>query len=146
SVLLRPLPWSEPDRLIRLTETHPGATRTMRLTMTNMSYLPWRDQSTTIDDLAAWSRRNVTITGTGEAERLLVSSNSASLFPLLRANPYIGTVFSADDDRPNPPVSKIVLSYSLWQQRFGGRPEVLGQTLQLDGKPYTIVGVMPHDF
>jgi len=145
-VLLKPLPWPEPDRLVRLAETHQGATRDFPWRMTNAAYLPWRDQPSTIESLGAWSRRQATVSGPGDTERISVSATSASLFPLLRANVLIGATFTSEDDAAPLQLGKVILSYGMWQQRFGGNPSALGQSIKLDGKPHVVVGVMPREF
>ena len=145
-VLLQPLPWPEPERLVRLSETHQGATRRLPWIMTNAAYLAWRDQPSTIEQLAAWSRRQATITGAGDAERLSYAVATASVFSLLQARPLIGVTFGTEDEAAAMPLGRIILSYGLWQQRFGGNPQVLGQSISLDGRAHTIIGVMPREF
>jgi putative ABC transport system permease protein len=139
-VLLRPLPWPDQDRLVRLTETHAGATRQMPLTMTNISYLPWADRPETIDAIGAWSETTVTLTGAGEMERIAIAQVTPSVFGLMRATPLSGALFTRDD------VNQVVLSHAFWQSRFGGDPAAIGTTIQLNGRPFEIAGVLPDDF
>ena len=142
-VLMKPLPWPDADRLVRLSETRQGATRARPWTMTNGTYLAWRDEpSTVIEELGAWSTSTLTVAGTGSAERLRVAAVSPSVFSLLRVRPVLGASFADKEDRT--PLA--LVSYGLWQQRFGGHPDVVGRSIQLDGALYTIVGVMPRDF
>jgi predicted permease len=141
-VLMRPLPWADADRLVRLTETRQGSTRARPWVMTNGTYLALQEHSSTIEGLAAWSTGRLTVTGTDRAERLRMASVSPSIFPLLRAQAMLGSVFRVEDDRT--PLA--VLSYGLWQQRYGADPNVVGRSIQLDGEVYTIVGVMARDF
>jgi putative ABC transport system permease protein len=141
-VLLKPLPWPDADRLVRVSESRQGSTRRMTNVLTNATYLAWREAPSTIDELAGWSTQTVTLAGSGDAERLHIAAATPSLFPLLRAQPLLGTAFRSGDDR-NPVA---IVSYGLWQQRFGGSADILGRSIQLDQQPYTIVAVMPRDF
>jgi len=141
-VLLKPLPWAGADRLVRVSESRQGSTRRMTGILTNATYLAWLEAPSTIDELAGWSTQTVTLTGSGDAERLHIAAATPSLFPLLRVQPLLGTAFRSGDDR-NPVA---IVSYGLWQQRFGGSADILGRSIQLDQQPYTIVAVMPRDF
>src|SRR5206468_5810977 len=78
------------------------------------------------------------------ADRMPIGHLTAGLFPLIRAKPLIGVLFSREDEVQA--LAKVIVSYGLWQERFGGNPGALGQSIQLDGKAYTVVGVMPRDF
>ncbi|MBI4474518.1 MAG: ABC transporter permease [Acidobacteria bacterium] len=144
-VLLKPLPWPEPERLIRISESRQGATRRMPNIMTNASYLPWREQPATIEDVGGWFSGTATLTGVGEADRIRTASVTPSLFSVLRARPFFGTLFAPGDELPGRP-RVAVLSYGLWLERFGAAATALGQTIQLDGRPYRIVGIMLRDF
>src|SRR5262249_3677536 len=103
-VLLKPLPWPEADRLMWLTESHPGATRSAPWTMTNGPYLAWKDKPSTIEDLGGWSGQTMTLSGAAAAERISVAGVTASIFPILRATPLLGSVFDAPDELPGLPV------------------------------------------
>jgi putative ABC transport system permease protein len=139
-VLLKPLPWAEPDRLVRLTETRAGATRQLPLMISNLAYYAWRDRPTTIEQIGAWQRTSATVSTGGDAERVSLALVTPSVFPLLRAVPLLGQPFSRDD------ADELVVSFGFWQERLGADRGVLGQPLQLNGRPYTIVAVMPADF
>ena len=144
-VLLRPLPWPDADRLALVSETREGQTRVIPNITSNATYLAWRDQPQTVEALAAYTQGSATLTGDGDAERLPVVSATASLFPLLRATAALGTVYTAQDETPSNP-RVLVISHGLWQRRLGSRTDVVGQSLELDGVPYRIIGVMPQDF
>jgi putative ABC transport system permease protein len=144
-VLFRPLPWPDADRLVRVVETREGSTQPLPPIFTNGTYLAWRDAPATIEQLAGWSPRTVTLTGTGDPQRIRVASVTPSLFPLLRARPAIGSVFDPGD-APGADTTAVILSHGLWQQLFGGNPAVLGRTIHFDGAPRTVVGVMPPAF
>lgn len=142
-VLLKPLPWPDADRLVRLYETRPGGTRRLPPLMTNLTYREWREKPATLENLAAWSPRTYTLADERGTERIRLTATTASLFPLLRARPLFGTLFGSDDERDD--ADQIVLSHAMWQQRFGSQA-VLGRTVRLDGRPHRIVAVMPPSF
>ena len=140
-VLLKPLPWPDADRLVRLSEVR-GANNRFPNILTNGTYLAWKDSPSTLESLAAWSTDHVTLTGLGDPERLRVADVTPSLFPLMRARPAIGQVFGPTEEQD--PV--VVLSHALWRQRFGSDPDIVGRLVHLDAKPYRVIGVMPADF
>lgn len=144
-VIFKPLPWPEADRLVRLTESRQGSTRRLRPMMTNLTYRAWRDHSTALESMAAVSPRTVTLTDAGDSERIVIAAASATLFPLLRAQPILGTTFTTADEVVTSG-APIVLSYGLWQQRFGGDRSIVGRTIKLDGDTYRVTGVMPAGF
>src|SRR5438874_6649144 len=137
-VLIKPLPWPHADRLVVLTETRGGNAPRFGA-FSNTAYLAWREHAMTIDRIAAWSSRLVTISDAGEPERIRIAEATASLFPVLSARPLIGTFFEEKDETS----LVIVLSEGLWRQRFGADPGLIGRLVHLDGKPYTIVAVLP---
>ena len=145
-VLMRPLPWPEPDRLVRLQETRGGRVSRVPWTISNAAYLAWRDQPATVEDIGGWFRsRPMTLSSESEPERFLVGGVTPSLMRVLRARPLIGRVFMDSDDGPGRP-NLIVLGFDLWQRRFAGRNDIVGELVRLDGQPYTVIGVMPRDF
>jgi len=148
-VLLRPLPYREGDRLVRIYESRldrPGVLPTRFSNgVSPANWLDWQAQSRTLTSLGVWFSMPRTLTGVGEPERLNGQFVSWEFFQALGVAPLLGRILSAEDDRPNaPPVA--VLSYGLWQRRFGGDPAVAGRVIQLDDMPVTIVGVMPRTF
>jgi putative ABC transport system permease protein len=145
-VLLKPLPWAHADRLVRISETRQGRTGRVRGTILNGTYLAWADHPTTIDAIGGWLANSpMTLSGRGDPERLKITPVTPSLFPMLAARPLLGRLF-ASDEGVRGTSEAILLSYGLWQSRFGGSPDVVGQTVQLDDRQFTIVGVMPQDF
>ena len=140
-VLVKPLPWVDADRLVVLAETR-GGNRPRFGSFSNTAYLAWQADAPALESLAAWSQRTATLTGAGDPDRIRVAAASASLFRVLRARPVIGSFFS-DADESVSSGAAIVVSESLWRTRFGADPAVLGRALQLDGQPFTIVGVLP---
>lgn len=148
-VLLKPLPWPDAARLVRVSESRQGHEPRVRGTITNATYIEWHAQPTTIEEIGGW--RSVTTTaviGGGEPARLQTASVTPSLFAVLKTPPFLGRLLVEDDGKPGGSfVSKdvIVLSYGLWQERFGGR-DVLGSVVTVGGKSLTVVGVMPREF
>jgi predicted permease len=145
-VLMRPLPYPEADRLVRLGEEHPGATAAFRGSLlTSHTLWAWDRDMTTLEGIAAFSRTALIDTSGAEAVRVASAEVSPSLFPLLRARPAAGRLLVADDALPGaPPVA--VISDGLFRERFAGDPAALGGTLTLDGVAYTIVGVTRPEF
>ena len=143
-VLLKPLPWAAAPQLVRLYETRQGSTRRFGPLMTNVTYLPWSENMRTLDAMGAWTGERVTLTGAGDPTRIQMTKVTPSLFPILGSTPMAGRLFVADDVTVERPAVAI-LSYGLWQQRFGGR-DVNGHTITLDGDTYSVVGVMPASF
>ncbi|HEY7944444.1 MAG TPA: ABC transporter permease, partial [Casimicrobiaceae bacterium] len=144
-VLLKPLPWPDADRLVRITETRQGRTGRVAGTIFNGSFLAWRDHPSTVEDIGGWLTQTATMTGAGDPLRVPINPIISSLFPILRAHQLIGRLFREGEGARGQP-GLVLLSYGLWQERFGGRAEVVGHLVQLDDKPYTIVGVMPREF
>jgi putative ABC transport system permease protein len=143
-VMVRPLPWPDADRFVRLYETRQGSTRPASF-MTNATYLAWNERPSTIEELAAWSGSMMTMAGAGEPERMRVVEATPSLFSLLRARPALGTLFRLSPGGALDE-AQAVLSHGLWQERFGGRADVIGRPIRFDGSEYRIVGVMPAAF
>jgi putative ABC transport system permease protein len=145
-VLLKPLPWPNASSLMSVTETRDGRTGRVRGTVSNGTFLAWQDrQPATIDGLAGWLTQTQTLTGVGDPERLHVIPATPSLFTLLDAHPLLGRLFDAREGARGQE-GVVLLSFGLWQTAFGGRKDVVGGRVQLDGKPFTIVGVMPREF
>ena len=145
-VLLRPLPWPEPERLVRLQETRGGNPGRVPWTITNTTYHAWREQPATIEEIGGWMRgqtMTMTVAG-GDPERLRVGRVTPGLLRILRVPPAYGRLFSEDEGRGTP--EAVVLGFQLWQRRFGSAPDVVGRSLRLDDRLVTIVGVMPEAF
>src|SRR5205807_5231020 len=142
SVLLRQLPYDEADRLLFLNER----SRVMdEMSISYPNFTDWRNQNHVFEKIGVYNRDSYNLTGSGDAERILTAQMSADLLSALRVNALIGRVFTNDEDQPGAaPV--VVLGYGLWQRRFGGQTSILNQTLTLNGKSYTVIGVMPSDY
>jgi predicted permease len=141
-VLLRPLPFPSPNRLVKVWERTPGYSR-MELSPAN--YRDWKQASTSFERIGAYYTLAVNMVGIGEPQELNGAAVSADLLPTLGVRPLIGRLFAAADDREGA-AGTVLLSYRLWQAEFGGNAGVVGQTIALDGKPYTIIGVMAREF
>jgi putative ABC transport system permease protein len=141
-VLLRPLPYPDPDALVRVHEIVPNYGR---FSVAPANFLDWRQQSTSFERIAAYVGTNGTLVWSDGPERILGTNVSWDLFELLRVAPAFGAGFTADQDRPGSN-NVIVISHGLWLRRFGGDPAVVGRTVTMSGAPVTILGVMPADF
>jgi putative ABC transport system permease protein len=140
-VLLRPLPYPESDRLVRVWLNNPRQGIEKDIT-SYPNFVDWREQSRTIPDMAAVQRAARNLTGGGEPRELLGSAVSEGYFGLLRVAPVAGRVFTADEESPGGP-NVVILSHELWATQFGLDPGLVGRTLILSGQPYEVVGVMP---
>src|SRR5690242_764765 len=142
AVLLRPLPYEEADRLVFLNEKSPVLDE---MSISYPNFTDWRNQNQTFEKMGVYNRASYNLTGSGEAERIVTGQVSADLFSVLRVNALHGRVFTNDEDKPGgTPV--VVLSYPLWQRRFGGQMSILNQPITLNGKSYVVIGVMPDNF
>ena len=142
SVFLRPLPYREPDRLVRLSST----SEAQRLTRVGFSYPRYRAvqaRQQVFSDLALSIGNAFTLTGRGNPEQIIGLQAEAALLPALGLDPWIGRNFSASEDRPGGE-HVVLISDAMWRQRFNRDPSALGQALTLDGAPYTIIGVLPE--
>ncbi len=141
SIFLRPLPYRAPDRLVRLSSTAPANNLT-RVGFSYSRYLEVQQRQQVFSDLAMSVGNAFTLTGRGDPEQLIGLQASATLLPTLGLEPIIGRNFSPEEDRPGGEHVALI-GHAMWQQRFNRDPSVLGQTLTLDGAPYTIIGVLP---
>jgi putative ABC transport system permease protein len=144
AVILRPLPYAAPDRLVFVRETS-WQPSTKGTTASWPNYADWRDQSSTFEGLAAAYISNYNLKADTGVERVSGAAVTANTFATLGVDPLLGRAFLDEEDRPNGP-SVAVLGHGLWQRRFGGNPEILGRTIDLEGKQTTVVGVMPKGF
>jgi predicted permease len=143
AVLLRPLPYPDADRLVFLWSEAPAQNIRERASA-YANVADWREQNKSFEDIAAFDPTVVTLTGVAEPEKVMSIRTSANLFPLLGVAPMLGRTFTADEEQQK--VRVVVLSHGLWQRRFGASPNVLGQTLEIDGVSSQVIGVMPEHF
>jgi putative ABC transport system permease protein len=141
AVLLKPLPYREPDRLALIEETTKDG---RRISVSWLDFLDYQSQSRSFESMAARRSQNVVLTGSGEASRHRSLAVSASFFPILGIQPVLGRLFTPQEDRPGAePV--ILLSHALWQSRFSGDRQVLGKSITVNGQSFAVVGVIPPD-
>lgn len=143
AVLLKPLPFPQPDRLVAVLHTN-LQTGEIGKAQSYPDFTDLRAQNKSLEAAAAYDDGSVTLTGTGDPLHLAMGIFSADMFNVLRVPPLIGREFSAEEDKPGTHV--VILSYRLWKTKFGGDPRVTDQKIVLDGKPYAVAGVMPPDF
>ena len=141
-VLIRPLPFPDADRLVKVWEKTPGYSR-MELSAPN--YRDWKAAAKSFESMGVYFDRPVTLVTSGEPKRIAGTSVSADVLQTLGVAPLFGRSFSLDDDRAGAPAT-ILLSYTLWQSEFSADPNVLGRNLVIDGSSYTVIGVMPAPF
>jgi putative ABC transport system permease protein len=143
-VLLKPLPFPDPDRLVGVYHRGEG----VNLPVMNQgpaTYFTYRDNQRVFEDIGAWESGEVSITGRGEPERVEALAVTDATLPLLRVQPALGRVFGKEDDAPGRPL-RVILAHGYWQRRFGGARDVLGRSIQVDGEVGEIIGVLPASF
>jgi putative ABC transport system permease protein len=143
AVLLRPLPYRDADRLVSLVNV--AKDNFVKLGVADFQYAAWRDQAGIFDGMAAYAGRRFTITGNGDPEQLLAQAVTPGFLRTMGIAPLVGRDFSSGDAAPRGG-QVALLSYILWMSRFGGDPSILSKQMTLDGKPYSIAGVLPRDF
>ena len=143
-VLLKPLPFHEPERLVGMWHTAPGINIPL-LNQGPTNYFVYRDDSTTLEDIALWQGSAVSVTGSGEPERVQALRVTDGALDILRVNPVLGRDFTLEDDQPGAP-DRVLLAHAYWQRKFGGDPSAVGRTLSVEGEPYEIIGVLPAGF
>ena len=144
-VLLKPLPWSEPERLVRLEERRGGRTGRIPWTITNGTYLAWQDSPATLEAIGGWMSLPSTLTDNADPEQIRLGRLTPSIFTVLDARALVGRIFEPHDSVSGR-VDTVILSHAFWQRRFAGAADVVGRSLRLDYLPYTVVGVMPAGF
>ena len=140
-VLLRPLSYPESHRLVMLYTSMP---QFRQASVSYPNFLDWQERSRSFERMAAYRDENFNLTGMANPERLRGRMTSATIFPVLGVNPVLGRTFTADEDRRGgTPV--VILTTSFWKRRFGADPSILGTNLPLNGRLFTVVGVVPSD-
>lgn len=138
-VLLRPLPFANPDRLVKLWQAIPNG----RNEVSPANYRDWKAQSHSFQSMSAYTVRATNLTGDGEPRRLDTIRATPELLPLLGVQPMIGRLYTAAEAENG---ATVMISYGLWQSQFGGARDIAGRVVRLDGVPHTIAGVMPPSF
>src|ERR1044072_6461996 len=144
AVLLRPLPFPNPDSLVAVFETAPALGRA-RGSHSYPNFLDFRAQNTVFEHASSYHGSDFIMTGRGEPARLQGLVVTADLFTLLGVQPKLGRTFLPDEDKPTETGRVVVLSDALFQRRFGGDASIINQAITLDGIRYTVIGVMPPD-
>ena len=144
SVLLKPLPFPEPDRLVGVWQTAPGVD-IKDLTASIADYVTYREESKTLADVAITQGTSLNVTGVAEPERVDGIIATHRLLPILGVKPIYGRSFVEQDDRDGSP-EVVMLGYGYWQRRFGGDPGVVGRRIMVDGRAREVIGVLPRSF
>lgn len=144
SVLLKPLPYTESERLVGLWQTAPGV-NIDNLNASLADYLTYKDESKTLANVALWTGDALTVTEVGDPERVVGITATSRLLPLLDVRPVAGRAFVEKDDAEGSP-DVVMIGYGYWQRRFGGDPGVIGRRITADGTPREVIGVLPQSF
>jgi putative ABC transport system permease protein len=143
-ILLRSLPYQHPERLVLLDETAPKQGITA-FGVSFPNFLDWREQNHVFEDIAAYDERSFALVGRGEPEQFKGAVISTGLFEILGVTPALGRTIRPEEDRPGDD-TVVMLGHSLWQRRFASDPGIIGQTITVDNRPRTVIGVMPPGF
>jgi putative ABC transport system permease protein len=145
ALLYRHLPYRNPGRLVDVFQNELSDPAADRMPVSAANYLDWQAGSKSFDGFAAWQRASLILSGGDHPEWVNATKVSANLFPLLGVEPMLGRSFRKGEDAPGAG-QLVILSYGLWQRRFGGRRDVVGKTIRASDKTWTVTGVMPPDF
>jgi putative ABC transport system permease protein len=144
-VLVQPLPYTNPDRIV-LIHTTDRSQGIQRGALSSLDLRDWKEQARSFSAVAGLATRNLTVSeGAGETDRYSGAAIDAGLFPLLGKSAQLGRAFSAADDRPGAP-AVVLISDDLWQRRYNGDPATIGRTIIVNSVPHTVIGVMPPHF
>ncbi len=143
-VLLKPLPFSDASELIALQHLAPGIADG-GIGVSQANYFTYREEGRVFDDIALYNPVALTVTGLERPERVEGLRVTHRLLPLLRVLPHLGRAFTPEDDSTEGERT-VLLGFGFWQQRFGSDPDVLGRRVQIDGLPWTVIGVLPEEF
>src|SRR5882672_1940889 len=143
AVLLRSLPYGDAERLAIVWENRKSGTGNPQNTINLGNFYDWKDQNSVFVDMAAFFDRNLNLTSDGEPEEVPGQIATTNLFSVLGVNAFKGRTFTADDGKPGEP-NVVVISYNLWQRRFGGG-DVIGRKIMLSNQENTIIGILPPD-
>ena len=144
AVLLRSFPYADADRIVLVWEQKQGG-RTDQNVINLGNFMDWKEQNQVFSDMAVFFDRSLNLTGDGEPEEVPVQFATTNLFSVLGTNPLLGRTFNADEGGQGQP-GLAVISYGLWQRRFGGDTQIVGRQINLNNQPSTVIGVMPANF
>jgi len=147
AVLLRPLPFEEPDRLVQIWHTPPQASfpGIATFSVSPANFLDWRARSQAFEGMSAYGFGQYTLTGTGHPEAVRMVAVTSGFFSILRAQPLLGRAFLAEEDSPGRE-HEVVLNYNLWRSRFGADRDIVGKNIALNEQVFTVIGVMGPNF
>jgi putative ABC transport system permease protein len=146
AVLLRPLPYADAAQLVTIGQVTKGRGQAaVDGSVSHLNYLDWKRETRTVQSMSLWARSRFIVTNLGDAEVVDAAVVSPDFFRVFKAAPVVGRTFTEDEDRPAGPLA-IVVSHRFWQERLGGRAEVLSQVVEISGRPRPIVGVAPRGF
>jgi len=144
-VLLKPLPFEDPEELVGVWHSAPGWGVSRWMPQSPGTYFTYREESRAFEDIGVWNNFQVTVTGLDQPERVTALLVTDGTLPILRVVPILGRTFTAEDDLPEA-APTVMLSHGYWRLRFGGDNDVIGRTLTIDGRTYEIIGVTPPGF
>lgn len=139
AIVLRPLPFADPDRIVAVWDQNPKTNG--RASVSYLNYVDWRDQTTSFSDLAGYEQRSFAITEGDEPVRLSGQLISANLFPMLGVQTQIGRLFRPDEDKAGA-AGVVILGDAVWRRRYAADPGILGRVISINTLPHTVVGVM----
>ena len=145
AVMLRPLPFSNPDGLVRLWESDPEHGRPT-FSLSHPNFLDWRTEAHSFQAMAAMTNGTFTLTTGTDAESVQGLNVTATFLTTLDVTPVLGRNFSAEEDRPGGNTRVAILSHAFWQRAFGADPNIMGRAITLNSQPYTVVGILPPSF
>ena len=145
TVMLRPLPFAQPDALVRIWESDPEHGRPT-FAVSHPNFLDWRSEARTFQSLAATTNAGFTWTSTADAEVIPGLNVTATFLETLRVTPVLGRNFLADEDRPGGNTRVVIVSDGFWRRALGSDRNAIGRTLTLNSLPYTVIGVLPPSF
>ena len=143
-VILKPLPYPDPERLVGVWHVAPGIAPGP-MNQAPSTYFTYRDEGQVFTDIGLWDDTTVTVTGRGEPEQIEALVVTDATLPLLGIQPTLGRSFTKEDDAPGPP-DTVMLSHAYWMRLFNGNPDAIGQSLLVNGRGREIIGVLPEDF
>jgi putative ABC transport system permease protein len=142
AVLLQPLPYAEPDRIVWMNESGPEIKNRH---LSYLNFIDWRKRNQSFEGMSLFRGWSVNLSGTDKPENLDARIVTSDYFKVMRATPMLGRDFTPEDDQPGAaPVT--IISYGFWQQRFAGDPNIIGRQILLEDTPHTVIGVAPQDF
>ena len=144
AVLLRPLPYAQPGRLVTVSECGRPYDQSTKNEVAPGNFLDWRTRNDVFEEIGAVELPGYSLTGSDRPERILSAATSAGMLRLLGLHPALGREFEPSDDK-NGAAPVVMLTHALWKRRYGSDPHILGKTIQLDTRSYTVVGVLPAD-